>query len=402
MTLTATAVRNVKPKTKSFKLTDGKGMYLLVNPNGSKYWRQKYRFHGKEKLLSLGVYPDISLSNAREKRDSARKLLLDGIDPNIFKQTLKRTTEESDSNTFEITARKWHMKFSQKWSADHGEKILRRLERDVFPWIGDKSISKLKAPELLTIIQRIENRGALDTAHRALQNCGQIYSYAIASGFADRDPSAALKKALPPVRPKHHASITEPRKAGSLLRTIDAYQGYFVTKCALSLAPLLFVRPGELRHAEWSEINTDTAEWRIPAKKMKMKELHIVPLSLQSMKILEELHTLTGRGKYVFPGIRSASRPMSENTINGALRRLGYTKDEMTGHGFRSMASTLLNEQGVNRDWIERQLAHSERDSIRAAYNYADYLPERKNMMQQWADYLDSLRNEKVVATDNF
>ena len=258
--------------------------------------------------------------------------------------------------------------------------------------MGKSPISKITPSELLSVLRRIESRGAIETAHRLQQTCGQVFRYAVVTGRADRDPTNDLRGALQPVRKRHYASITEPTAIADLLKSIGGYEGSFITKCALQLAPLVFVRPGELRRAEWTEINFNTEEWRIPAEKMKMRCLHIVPLSKQTISILKELHPLTSSGKYLFPSVKSLSRPMSENTINAALRRLGYSKEEMTGHGFRSMASTLLNEQGWNRDAIERQLAHSERNSIRAAYNYAEHLPERRKMMQTWADYLDKLR----------
>jgi integrase len=268
-----------------------------------------------------------------------------------------------------------------------------RLEQNIFPWIGRRPITEVTAPELLSALRRIEARGANETAHRILKICGQVFRYAIVTGRGERDLSGDLRGALSPVRKKHHASITDPTQVAKLLRAIDGYEGFFVTKCALKLAPLFFVRPGELRRAEWSEFDFEKVEWRIPAEKMKMRQLHIVPLSTQAIAILQELHALTGNGKYLFPGVRTLKRPMSENTVLGALRRLGYTTDEMTGHGFRSMASTLLNEQAWNRDAIERQLAHGERNNIRVAYNYAEYLPERRKMMQHWADYLDELTN---------
>lgn len=394
MPLKDLTIKSAKPREKAYKLSDEKGLYLFIKPNGSKAWRLKYRFLSKEKSLSFGLYPDVTLADAREARDNARKLLAKDIDPGIAKQVSKRTARDAAENSFEMIAREWFTKFSTKWSPSHGERLLRRLEKDIFPWIGSRPISEITAPELLTTLRRMENRGAVETAHRAHQNCGQIFRYAIATGRAERDPSADLKGAIPPAKKRHHASIIKPSAVGELLRAIDGYQGHFVTKCALRLAPLVFVRPGELRHAEWKEINFANAEWRIPAEKMKMRVEHIVPLSTQAVAILRELKALTGSGEYVFPSIRSGKRAMSENTVLSALRRLGYTSDEMTGHGFRSMASTLLNEQGWNPDAIERQLAHSERDSVRAAYNYAEYLPERKRMMQKWADYLESLNKD--------
>ncbi|MEW8286491.1 MAG: integrase arm-type DNA-binding domain-containing protein [Candidatus Thiodiazotropha endolucinida] len=390
MALTDTAVRRAKPHDKARKLFDGGGLFLLINPNGSKYWRFKYRFHGVEKLLALGVYPDVTLKSARDKRDAARQQIADGVDPSEARKAEKAA--RASNNSFEAIAREWWGKRAPNWSESHSSRIMLRLENDVFPWVGSKPIGDISPPELLTVLRRIEKRGAIETAHRIHQSCSQIFRYAISTQRAERDPAADLKGAIPPTRQKHHASITEPKQIGELLRSIDGYQGQFVTRCALQLAPLVFVRPGELRHAEWSEIDLDKAEWRIPAEKMKMSTVHIVPLSTQAIAILNEIKPLTGHGKYVFPGVRSNKRAMSENTITGALRRLGYASGEMTGHGFRSMASTVLNEQGWHKDAIERQLAHMERNSIRAAYNYAEYLPERVKMMQAWADYLDGLK----------
>lgn len=392
MALTDTAVRNAKPESKPRKLADEKGLFLLIHSNGSKYWRFKYRVGGKEKLLALGVYPDVSLAQARQRRDDARKLLANEVDPGVHKQEAKRAGREMAQNSFEAVGREWYAKYSPNWAASHGDKIIRRLERDIFPWIGNMPLAEITAHVLLTTLRRIENRGALETAHRAHQNCSRIFRYAVATGRAERDPCADLRGALPPAKEKHHASITDPIAIGELLRAAEGYRGSFVTKCALQLAPLFFVRPGELRQAEWREIDLEKAEWRIPGEKMKMRAVHIVPLCKQAVAILRDLHSLTGEGKYVFPGVRTASRPMSENTVNAALRRLGYAKEELTGHGFRSMASTLLNEHGWNRDAIERQLAHAERDAVRAAYNYAEHLPERRKMMQEWADYLEGLK----------
>jgi integrase len=400
--LTDTKVRSVKSREKSFKIADGKGLFLVVQPNGSKYWRFRYRFGGKEKLLAIGIYPDVTLADARRKRDDARKLLADDTDPGMAKQLKKRAKKLVSENSFEAITREWHIKFSSKWTPEHGAKILIRLEKDIFPWLGHRPITEITAPELLAVLRRIENRGAIETAHRTLQNCGQIFRYAIATGRAERDVSADLRGAIPPVKKRHLASITDPKSIGNLLRALNDYNGHFVTKSALQLAPLVFVRPGELRKAEWSEFNFETAEWRIPPEKMKMRITHIVPLSTQAVAILREIQALTGDGKYVFPSLRTHTRPMSNNAVLGALRRLGYAKDEMTGHGFRSMASTLLNEQGWNRDAIERQLAHAERNNIRAAYNYAEYLPERRKMMQHWADYLDALINNTNIASKQF
>lgn len=399
MPLTDSAIRNAKPKEKNYKLADGGGLYLLVTTKGGKWWRLDYRFQGKRKTLSMGVYPDVSLKSARDRRSAAKTQLADGIDPGEIRKATKAS--QSDADGFEAVAREWWGQREPTWSKTHSSRIILRLEKDVFPWIGHRPIGEISAPELLTVLRRIESRGALETAHRIHQSCGQIFRYAVATGRAQRDPSADLKGALPPTRQKHHASITDPKKIGELLRVIDGYEGSLVTRCALQLASLTFVRPGELRHAEWSEIDLDKAEWRIPPEKMKMRTLHIVPLSTQALAVLKEIKPLTGRGKYVFPGIRTNRRPMSENTVNAALRRLGYTKEEMTGHGFRSMASTILNEQGWHRDAIERQLAHAERNSVRAAYNYAEHMPERIKMMQRWAEYLDKLKTGAEILSFN-
>jgi len=403
MPLTDTAIRSAKPQTKAVKLFDGGGLYVEVNPAGGKWWRWKYRFGGKEKRLSLGVYPDVSLKAAREKRDAARQQLAAGIDPGQARRAEKLA--QAGAESFEAIAREWHAKFSPGWVASHGDRILKRLEKDLFPWIGKRPIAEIKAPELLAVLRRIESRGALETAHRAMQNCGQVFRYAVATGRAERDPTGDLRGALPAPKEKHHASIIDQKRIGELLRAIDAYEGFFATKCALRLAPLVFVRPGELRKAQWPEIDLDKAEWRIPAERMKMREQHIVPLSQQAVAILRELEPLTNRAmpskpdapRYIFPGAQSRERPMSENAVLAALRRMGYTKDEMTGHGFRSMASTLLHEQGWNHQVIERQLAHAERNAVSAAYNFAEHLPERRKMMQAWADHLDGLKASAEV-----
>lgn len=402
MPLTALSVQQAKPKDKPYKLTDERGLYLLVQPTGSKLWRFNYRFGGKQKTLAIGAFPDVPLATARKRLQQAREQLAEGVDPGEQRKQAARAREALHTDSFEAVAREWLTKHSPTWSPGHADKIQRRLERDVFPWIGSRPVGEIRAPELLATLRRIESRGALETAHRAHQNCGQVFRYAVATGRAERDPSGDLRGALPPVRQTHHASITEPQPVGELLRALHSYRGSFVTACALKLAPLLFVRPGELRQAEWTEINLDAAEWRIPASKMKARELHIVPLSLQALAILRELQPLTGAGRYVFPGARSDKRPMSENAVLAALRRMGYTGDQMTGHGFRSMASTLLNEQGWHRDAIERQLAHAERNKVRAAYNYAEFLPERRKMMQAWADYLDALREDRKVVSGRF
>jgi integrase len=340
----------------------------------------------------------VTLKSAREKRDAARRQLAAGIDPGQARKAEKLA--QAGAESFEAIAREWHAKFSPGWVASHGDRILRRLEKDVFPWLRGRPIAEVNAPELLALLRRIESRGALETAHRAMQNCGQVFRYAVATGRAERDPTGDLRGALPPPKEEHHASIIEPKRIGELLRAIDAYEGFFVTKSALRFAPLVFVRPGELRKAQWPEIDLEKAEWRIPAERMKMREQHIVPLSRQAVEILREIEPLTNGAisakpnapRYVFPSARSRERPMSENAVLAALRRMGYAKEEMTGHGFRSMASTLLHEQGWNHQAIERQLAHAERNAVSAAYNFAEHLPERRKMMQGWADYLDALK----------
>ena len=390
--LTDTAVRNAKPDFKPRKLADGSGLYLIVTPAGGKWWRLKYRFGGKEKLLSLGTYPDVGLKDARQRRDDARKLLANGVDPSEVKRSQKAVQAEQ-AETFEAIAREWIAKSEPTWAPRHTESVVARLERHVFPFIGSKPIREIAAPDLLAVIRRIEAQGIAETARRALQVSGQVFRYAVATCRADRDPSGDLRGALAPKKERHFAAITDPKAVGGLLRAIEAYQGSFVTRCALRLALLVFVRPGELRHAEWSEIDFEHAEWRIPAAKMKMREQHIVPLSRQSVEILQEIHALTGDGRYVFPSARTKNRAMSENAVLAALRRMGFTRDEMTGHGFRSTASTILHEQGWPSDVIERQLAHGERNKVKASYNHAEHLPQRRKMMQAWADYLDALRS---------
>jgi integrase len=398
MATTDTKIRNAKPKDKQFKLFDTDGLFLLVSPAGGKWWRFKYRFGGKEKLISLGTYPEVSLSQARARRDAARKQVADGIDPSLARKALK-AAKTQDANTFEVVAREWHTKFTPSWTPGHAATIVRRLELNVFPWIGARPIIHIKAPELLMVLRRIESRGALETAHRVKIICGQVFRYAVATGRAERDPSADLRGALPPVKPKHLSAITDPEKVAGLLRAIDDYVGSFVTKCALKLAPLLFVRPGELRQMEWSEIDLDAAEWNIPAEKMKNRQPHLVPLARQSVEVLRELYPLTGTGRYVFPSARTPRRPMSNNAVLAALRRMGFEKDEMSGHGFRAMARTILDEVlQIRPDFIEHQLAHAVRDPLGRAYNRTTHLPERRKMMQNWADYLDGLKaGAKVI-----
>ena len=391
MPLTDTAIRNAKLQAKPFKLYDERGLYLLVRKSG-KYFRFDYRFFGKRKTLALGVYPDVTLADARQKRDDARRLVKKDIDPSRHKQETAMMKRELVMNNFEAIAREWFKKQKNIWSLEHSKRVIRRLELNVFPMIGKRPIKLITAPDLLEVLKRMEKRGVFYSARTVKQICGQVFRYAIATGRAERDPSGDLKGALTPVKSKNRSTITDPKKIGGLLRAIDDYDGQIVTVCALKLAPLVFVRPGELRRAEWIEVDLEGAEWKIPAEKMKMKSPHIVPLSRQAIDVFKAIRPITGDGRYIFPSLRSTASPMSNNTVNAALRRMGYAKDEMTGHGFRGMASTILHEQGWPDDVIERQLAHAEKNSVKAAYNHAKHLPERRKMMQAWADYLDSLK----------
>lgn len=388
--LTETAVRAARATQKPEKLFDGGGLYLLVNPQGSRLWRLKYRIHGKEKLLAIGAYPDVSLKRAREKRDEARRLLADGIDPSAQRKAEKT----ANATTFEAIAREWLALQQKKLSASTYDKAIWIFETLLFPFIGSQPIHRLTASDVLGAIRRIEARGKHETAHRAKQRCGQIFRYAVSTGRADRDPTADLRGALAPVVTTSRPAITEPTQIAQLLTAIDGYTGHVSTAYALKLAPLLFVRPGELRGARWEEFDLDGKEpvWRIPAERMKMRELHIVPLPSQAVALLKELRPWSGGSEYLFPSPLSLKRPISNNTVNTALRRLGYTSDQMCGHGFRAMASTCLNEQGWHPDVIELQLAHREQNKVRAAYNRAERMPDRKKMMQAWADYLDELR----------
>jgi integrase len=402
MSLSDTAVKNAKPSSKAVRLFDAGGLYIEISPSGGKWWRLKYRYGGKEKRLSLGVYPEISLKDARQRRDDARKLLANEIDPAENRKAIKAAKSERAGNSFEVVAREWFAKKSPSWAKSNSDKIFKRLENDAFPWLGERPIAEITAPEILKSLRRIEDRGAVESAHRMRNYCGQIFRYAIATGRAERDPSADLKGAITTPVKEHHAAITEPQKVAELLRAIDAYQGYFVTRCALRLAPLFFVRPGELRKAEWVEIDLSKAEWNIPAERMKLREPHLVPLCSQAVNILTELHALTGEGKYVFPGVRDKKRPMSDNAILSALRRMEYGKEEMSGHGFRAMARTILDEVlNVRPDFIEHQLAHAVKDPNGRAYNRTAHLAERKKMMQEWADYLDKLKLGAEVVVYN-
>jgi integrase len=392
MPLTDSMARNAKPAAKTTRMFDRDGLYLEISPRGGKWWRLKYRYAGKEKRVSLGVYPEVNLKKARARIIDARQLLDAGVDPSENRRAAKASQLEGAANSFEVVAREWIDQQMKTWVKGHGERILTRFERDIFPWIGARPIAELTAPELLTTVRRIEKRGALETAHRALGNCGQVFRYAIATGRAKGDPTGDLRGALPAVTAKHFAAITEPKRVGALMRAIEGYEGSLTVRCALRLAPLVFVRPGELRHAEWSAMDLDVGEWRYTVTKTNTP--HVVPLSAQAVALLRELQPVTGRGRYVFSSARSSQRPMSDNAILAAMRRMGIAKDEMSGHGFRAMARTILDEVlGFRPDFIEHQLAHAVRDPNGRAYNRTAHLAERRKMMQAWADYLDKLQN---------
>lgn len=398
-------IQAIKPGDARKRLGDGAGLYLLLFVKGGSHgWRLDYAFQGKRKTLSLGTYPATGLSLARKQAADARRKLREGIDPSGERQAKRAEAETkrmlaelaeagiAPPGSFEAVAREWFAKNKPTWATSHSEKIIRRLERDVFPWIGKQAIGSIKPGEILELLKRVQERGAIETTHRIQQNCGQVFRYAVATGRADSDPSRDLRGALPVWRPEHYPTITDPRDVGQLLRDLHAHKGGLIVCSALKLTPLLFVRPGELRRAEWSEINLEGAEWRIPAAKMKGRVMHIVPLARQAIEIFKALQPLTGGGAWVFPGNRTNGEPMSENTVNAALRRLGYDRTTLTAHGFRGMASTMLHERGWPSDVIERQLSHAERNAVKAAYNHAEHLPKRREMMQAWADYLDSLR----------
>ena len=390
MPLTATAIRNTKPADKPIRLFDGGGMYLEVSPAGGRWWRLKYRFVGKEKRLSLGVYPEVSLAEARSRREDARKLLAAGIDPSDQRKAAKREAEGREINSFEAVAREWYGKQAHVWVAHHASDVLRRLESNLFPEIGSEPIAEVTAPMLLAAVRKIEHRGAHDLAHRVLQVASQLFRYGVATGRCERDPAPDLRGALTPHKSKHQAAVA-PEELPALLRAIDGYGelGDKLTAYALRLLVLTFVRTNELIGAEWSELDLDSAIWIIPATRMKMRSEHVVPLSRQAIEVLREIRAIGCSSRYVFPG-RNPDKPISNNTMLFALYRLGY-KGKMTGHGFRAVASTILNEAGFRADVIERQLAHCERNEIRGAYNRAEYLPERRKMMQQWADMLAAL-----------
>lgn len=391
--MTDVQVRNAKPASKPRKLYDSKGLYLIVTPSGGRWWRFKYQFNNREKLISLGTYPELSLRQARDRRDEARRLLAEGRDPSIERQTTKAAALEArrrEADSFEAVAREWFAKFSQAWVPEHTETVISRLEADVLPWLGPEPVAGITSTQVLQILRRVEARGAVSTAHRIKQIVSSVFRYSIATGRATRDPAADLRGALGPERQKHFGAVVKPTDIAGLMRAIDSYSGSFIVRCAMRFSAYTFSRPGEIRKAEWSEFDLDAALWRIPAARMKMRREHLVPLSRQAIEVLKEIRPLTGAGRFMFPG-RTSTRPLSENAITAAFRRMGYEKGEMTAHGFRTMASTMLNELQWPADVIEKQLAHAPRDEVRGAYNRAEYLKERTEMMTAWADYLDRL-----------
>ena len=387
--LTDKKITAAKPLKRPYKLADGQGMYLLVNPDGGRYWRLKYRFGGREKLLALGPYPSVKIKEARDHRDDAKKALRDHRDPGAEKQARKRAAKIAGANTFEAVAKEWHARARNAWDPRHADRVWTSIEKDLIPDLGTRPIALIDAPELLAVLRKIESRGAHETRMRAQQRAGAVFRYAVVTGRAQRDPSADLRGAFTPPRVTHYAALSQ-RELPALLEKINAYDGEPTTRLALRLLMLTFVRTGELRAAEWSEFDTEAAEWRIPAERMKMREPHVVPLSRQALAVLEELRALTGSGRYLFPQRKYPDRVMSENTLLYALYRLGF-HSRMTGHGVRAVASTILNETGFAADVIERQLAHAERNKVRAAYNRSSYLAERRKMMQHWANMLDAL-----------
>ena len=388
-------------------LRDGAGLWLRVEPSGRKWWKLRIVFAKKENSFALGDYPTLSLSGARDKADEIRKQVVNGVDPGAERKNAKQA--QTGEGSFEAIAREWHGKFSPTWAVSHSKKLIGRMELYVFPWIGKRPVDEISAQELLKVLRHIEEKGHLETAHRVRQVCSQVFRYAVQTGRAERDCAADLKGAIPPATEKRFAAIIEPKEIGNLLRAIDEYPGTFVIRCALKLAPLVFLRPGELRKAEWVEFDLGSKEWRIPIERMKGRQRikdarrgdigHIVPLCRQAVEVLKDLQELTGAGRYVFPGLRNKDRPISDAALTNALRRMGFSGDEQTVHGFRHIASTRLHELGFASYLIEKQLAHSDHNKIRATYNHAEYLSERRRMMQAWGDYLEALKvgNEKKI-----
>ena len=400
MPLTEIACKNAKPREKQYKLADGNGLYLLVHPNGSRYWRWKFRWQGKEKLLAFGVYPEIPLGEAREKREDARKALRAGTDPAAARKQLKLVANIKAANTFEVVAREWHRAKKAKWNADHGARILRSLETDVFPHIGSRPLADITAPEILAVVHRVEKREALDIAGRILQRIGAVIRYGIVTRRAERNPAVDLRDALTSHQVINRRSLPI-ADLPDFLRGLSAYQGNELTRLAMRFHILTFQRPGEVRGALWSEVDTDAALWRIPPERMKMKLEHIVPLSRQALGVLEELREITGGRPHIFPNQHTPSKVMSENTLGRCIELLGY-RDKATAHGFRTTASTWLNEAGFPSDWIERQLAHVPSNKVRAAYNRAQWIEQRCGMLQAWADALVAMEATGKVVHGHF
>lgn len=400
MKLTARQVDTSRPKDKPYKLSDGGGLYLLVNPNGSRYWRLKYRIAGKEKLLALGVYPDITLAEARQKRADAKKVLAAGGDPGQKKQEEKQAKEQAVANSFERLAMEWHSHKSTSWSEGYAEHLLMYLKKDIFPFIGQKAITDISQVEMLNVLRKMEQRGVLDKLKKTRQACRQIFTYAIITGRAEHNPVSDLTGALKPPKQQHYPHLLVDQ-IPDFLRALSEYSGSTITRNATRLLMLTGLRTIELRASEWADIDFDKGVWNIPAERMKMRRPHLVPLSSQVRELLEEIHQLTGRGKYVFPGRNDAGKPMSEASINQVIKRIGYD-GKATGHGFRHTMSTILHEQGYNTAWIETQLAHVDKNSIRGTYNHAQYLDGRREMLQWYADYMAALENGENVVHGSF
>lgn len=395
MKLTDTFVKRRQSNGKVQKHSDGGGLFLYITPTGKKSWRMAYRFMGKQKLLVIGPYPEIGLKDARDRRTEAKRLLIDNIDPSAAKQAAKAAAAEAAKSSFELVCREWVEKYSNDWAPATTNNIIWLMEKNIISCLGKRPVKFITAPELLAVLRKVESRGAIESAHRLRSLCGRVFRYAIATGRAERDVAADLIGALTPPKEKHFSTITDPKAFGKLLHDIDSYKASgILVQSAMKLIPYFFVRVNELLRAEWTEFDFAGAEWRIPAARMKMRRMHIVPIARQPLHILLKLQKFSGNGQYLFPGKWKTSPTLNSKSIIFTLRKIGYSSREMTTHGFRAAAATILNEQGYNPDWIERQLAHAERNSIRAAYNYAEYLPERRKMMQEWADYLTELKKK--------
>lgn len=402
MPLSDTAIRNAKPQVKQYKLADEKGLYLLVQTNGAKYWRMKYRYAGKEKTLAIGVYPDVPLKSARDARDSARRLLAEGVDPSARKKEAKAALADAVANSFKLVGLEWLVKQKPKWSEKHYYKVRARLENNVWPWMGATPVSEVKAPAILEVLRRVEARGSHYMAGRVKETVGQVMRYAVATGRAEYDPTPSLKGALTTHVTKHMASVTDPKRVGEILRAFDAFSGTHTVRTALLLAPLVFARPGELRQMRWADLDLDAGLWELDRGSMKMRREHIVPLSSQAIALIKDLQPYSGHLEYVFPGARDPKRPMSDAAVNAALRRLGIdTQEELTGHGFRAMARTILRERlKVDAEVIECQLSHAKQGALGGAYDRTQFLDERVEMMQAWANYLGELKKAKCQKTE--